>query len=45
MYFESPTAGIRPITAKRLQLQISGRPGGFELNDISVVFRPKGGVR
>lgn len=45
MYFESPTAGIRPITAKRLQLQISGKPGGFELNDISVVFRPKGGVR
>lgn len=45
LYFTSNTDMKIPITAKRLKLKIEGVVRGFHLNDISIVYRPKGGVK
>ena len=45
LYFNSPDDLKVPITARRLKIKITGHVEGFHLNDLSVVYRPKGGVR
>ena len=45
LYFNDPRDIKFPILAKTLQIKITGLSKGFQLNDMSVVFRPKGGVK